>query len=203
MKYQEFRKLINRPFFRKSDVDFSNSGVSSVQLSRWANVGYIEQLKRGIYVFDDSVKVIDSSQVSFLLYEPSYISLESALRHYDLIPEMITSTTAVTTRTNREFSNRYGIFSYRHIRPELFFGYNAIETPSGKYLMAEPEKAILDYVYLNQRRLSTMDEIEGLRLNTHEFLSVIDTKRLKEYLAWYDSRNMDRIISLILEHVNL
>jgi hypothetical protein len=69
--------------------------------------------------------------------------------------------------------------------------------------MAEPEKAILDYVYLNQRRLSTMDEIEGLRLNTHEFLSIVDTKRLKEYLAWYDSRNMDRIINLILEHVNL
>jgi len=203
MKYQEFRKLINRPFFRKSDVDFSNSGVSSVQLSRWANVGYIEQLKRGIYVFDDSVKNVDSSLVSFLLYEPSYISLESALRHYDLIPEMITSTTAVTTRTNREFSNRYGNFSYRHIRPELFFGYDPVEMPGGKYLMAEPEKAILDYVYLNQRRLFTMDEIEGLRLNTHEFLSVIDTKRLKKYLAWYDSRNMDRIISLILEHVNL
>jgi predicted transcriptional regulator of viral defense system len=203
MKYQEFRDLINKPFFRKNDVNFKATNVSSVQLSRWMNTGYISQVKRGLYVFGDEKSALDPSIISFLLYEPSYISLESALSFYCLIPELVPVTTAVSPKTTRIFENQYGKFSYRRIRPELFFGYVSREVPSGKYLIAEPEKAVLDYIYFNQSSLNSTDDINEWRINTEEFKNIIDISKLKKYLKEYNSKQMEKITELLLNHVNI
>ncbi len=202
MKYQEFRNTIKNPFFRKTDVDFKMTGVSSVQLSRWATMGYINQVKRGLYVFGDQKNLLDPLVISFLLYDPSYISVESALSRYGLIPELVPATTAVSTKTTRTFENQYGKFLYRHVRPELFFGYTPHETSTGKYLLAEPEKAVLDYVYFNSARLVSNDDIAELRINAEEFKKVINVAQLKKYLEAYNSKKMEHIIRLLLNHVN-
>src|ERR1035437_7828472 len=112
MKYTDFRNSIKKPFFRKTDVDFKMSGVSSVQLSRWMKMGYLDQVKRGFYVFDDQKDSVDPLSVSFLLYEPSYVSMERALSHYGFIPEMVPVITAISTKKTRTFENQYGTFSY-------------------------------------------------------------------------------------------
>lgn len=203
MKYQEFRNIIKRPFFRKTDVDFKMVNISSVQLSRWAKIGYINQVKRGLYVFNDEKDALDPLVISFLLYEPSYVSLESALSFHGLIPELVPATTAVSAKTTRTFENQYGKFLYRHIKPELFFGYAPREVSAEKYLLAEPEKAILDYAYFNRARLNSADDISELRINTEEFKKIVDIAKLKKYLKEYNSPKIDRIISLLLAHVNL
>ena len=202
MKYQEFRNIIKSPFFRKTDVDFKMANISSVQLSRWANMGYINQVKRGLYVFGDQKDSLDPLGISFLLYEPSYVSLESALSFYGFIPELVPVTTAVSTKTTRKFENQYGRFSYRHIRSALFFGYTPRETSAGKYLLAEPEKAVLDYIYFNRTRLTSIDDIDEWRINTEEFRKTIDIVKLKNYLKVYNSKKIDHIINLLLTHVN-
>ena len=203
MKYQEFRNLINKPFFRKTDVDFKATNVSSVQLSRWMNVGYINQVKRGLYVFGDEKSALDPFNISFLLYEPSYVSLESALSFYGLIPELVPVTTAVSPKTTRKFENQYGRFSYRHIRPELFFGYTPRESSGGKFLLAEPEKSVLDYIYFNHTRLISTDDINEWRINTEEFKKTIDVAKIKKYLKEYNSKKINKIIDLLIDYVNL
>lgn len=203
MKYQEFRNVIKSPFFRKTDVDFKMANISSVQLSRWANRGYINQVKRGLYVFSDKKDALDPLGISFLLYEPSYVSLESALSFYGLIPELVPATTAVSTKTTRAFENQYGKFLYRHIKPELFFGYTPHEVFAGKYLLAEPEKAVLDYVYFNRGRLYSADDMHEWRINTEEFKKIIDIAKLKKYLKEYHSKKINRIINLLLAYVNV
>mgnify|MGYP001561773708 CR=1 FL=1 len=203
MKYQEFRNIIKRPFFRKTDVDFKMANVSSVQLSRWMNLGYIDQVKRGLYVFSDKKDTIDPLDISFLLYEPSYVSMESALSFYGLIPELVPTTTAVSAKTTRTFENQYGTFSYPHVKPELFFGYIPHETPIGKYLLAEPEKAVLDYVYFNRTRLTSVNDINELRINIEEFRKIINIAKLKKYLKEYNSKKMEKIINLVLAHADL
>jgi predicted transcriptional regulator of viral defense system len=202
MKYIDFRNIIQKPFFRKTDVDFKMSSVSSVQISRWMKMGYINQVKRGFYVFNDQKDSIDPLMVSFLLYEPSYISMERALCHYGFIPEMVPVITAISTKKTRTFENQYGTFFYRTIRRELFFGYTPHDISSSKFLMAEPEKAILDYIYFNHARLTSMDDIEELRLNTEEFSKTIDVVKLKEYTKIFDSKKITMIVNLILQHVN-
>ena len=179
------------------------ANVSSVQLSRWMNLGYIDQVKRGLYVFSDKKDTIDPLDISFLLYEPSYVSMESALSFYGLIPELVPTTTAVSAKTTRTFENQYGTFSYRHVKPELFFGYIPHETPIGKYLLAEPEKAVLDYVYFNRTRLTSVNDINELRINIEEFRKIINIAKLKKYLKEYNSKKMEKIINLVLAHADL
>ncbi|MDO8430481.1 MAG: hypothetical protein Q7S72_00615 [Candidatus Taylorbacteria bacterium] len=202
MKYINFKNLINKPFFRKSDLDYKSAGLAKIQLSRWLKMGYIHRIKRSFYIFADSEDLLDPRTISFFLYEPSYISLESALSYYGFIPEMVPVTTCLSTRTTRTFINRYGKFMYRHITPDLFWGYVIIDTIAGKYLLAEPEKALLDYVYFNQKRLRNADDIHELRINEFEFKKVISIPKLKKYLAYYNSPHMSYVVNLILDHVN-
>src|SRR3989344_6406042 len=156
MKYQEFKNSINKAFFRKFELSLLGIKISDSQVNLWQKRGYIKRLKSGLYVFPDLTKNLDISDfntMSFLMYEPSYISLESALRHYGLIPEVVQSITDITTKTTRNFKNVYGNFLYRHIKPDLFWGYTVVKSKFGKYLLAEPEKAVLDYIYLNKSDL--------------------------------------------------
>ena len=191
-----------RAVFRRDDADFARLGVRGTQLSLWAKRGYIRIVKRGLYVFVDMKDAVDQYTIAFLVYEPSYISLESALKHYGLIPEMVQAVTSVTPRTTRSFTNEYGRFIYRHIRSDLFWGYRASETTHGKYLMAEPEKAVLDYMYFNLRVLGTIDDIRALRINTEEFRKAIDRRRFKKYLAAFDSPKMNHAADLLLHYVD-
>jgi hypothetical protein len=199
MKYQEFKNLIDKPFFRKTDVDFKLTKVSSVQLSRWHKMGYIYQIKRGLYSFDDR---LSSQLISFLLYEPSYMSVESALSYYGLIPEMVPVTTAISTKKTRRFENQYGVFTYRHVNPKLFFGYVPVDDVFGKYLLAEPEKAILDYIYFNQSRLLCAEDIEGIRLDIVEFSKTINVNKLNKYAMLFHSNNINKILLLLMTYVN-
>lgn len=156
-------------------------------------------LKRGVYFFVDRKEMIVRERVASALYEPSYISLEFALSHYGLIPEAVFSMTSVTTRTTRKFTNEFGAFSYRRVHPRLFFGYNPIDVAGGKYLMAEPEKALLDYLYLNLGNMNDVDDIRGLRINGDELKRVVDRSKLERYSKEFGIQKLDHFIRLLFE----
>lgn len=198
MKYKEFVKAIDKPYFTRADIRIKKLPVFDYQISLWRSKGEIEQLKRGLYLFTNRRSELTREEVAFLLYEPSYISLESALSGYGLIPEMVPTITAVTTRPTRNFSNGFGKFIFRTVSPKLFFGYEVKSKKCGKYLYAHPEKALLDYFYLNQRTIRTKEDIEGIRFNYEEIKNIINKKRLKEYLTVYNSKRVENIINTLL-----
>jgi len=106
MKFQEFKALVrNYPLISLLATLGENERVLRNQLSRWHKQGLIVQLKRGLYLLsNDHRTVLPSSyflanQVVF----PSYISLETALSHYHLIPETVYQVTSVTTKTRALF----------------------------------------------------------------------------------------------------
>ena len=202
MKYINLKNLVKEPFFRKSDILIRNAGIFDYQLSQWNKKGYIKRIKSGFYVFTEDMDVLDSRTVSFLLYEPSYISMESALSYYGLIPEIVPTITCLSTKKTNTFINNYGKFIYRHIKSDLFWGYVIIDTRVGKYLLAEPEKALLDYIYFNQKRLRNKDDINELRINGFEFKKTINISKLKIYLSHYSSPTMNHIVNLINNHVD-
>ncbi|MFB6181647.1 MAG: hypothetical protein ABEJ24_02000 [Candidatus Magasanikbacteria bacterium] len=181
MKYQDFRNKIENPIFTLQELKIKGLNISSVQLSRWKKRNYINTLKQGVYYFTDQKEAISREEISFTIYQPSYISLRYALHHYNLIPDVVHGITAITTKKTNEFRNDFGYFSYKHIKPELFFGYTVRSNGSRKYLLAEPEKALLDYFYLHSSDLETKDQIEQLRINEEVLASVIDQDKLKQY----------------------
>ena len=127
-------------------------------LQRWKAKGWIAPLKKGLYelVFPRDRRIPDLA-VANRLYSPSYISLETALSMYSLIPEVSQAVMSVTTKPTRRFRNRHGFFVYRTLRPAWFTGYEVRREGEFKVLVAEPEKALADYLYLRNYRKKDMD----------------------------------------------
>jgi hypothetical protein len=180
------------------DILLNGIDVFGHQLSLWRKKGYLENVKKGLDIFSDEKEKLSPEEISFVLYGPSYLSLEFALGYYGIIPEMVFAKTAVTTKTTRKFSNGFGLFVYRHIQPKLFFGYVAVDTAFGKYLLAEPEKALLDYLYFNLGKINNEQDVSELRINKEELLKAIDRKKLETYLGEFGIRKLERIIRMII-----
>jgi predicted transcriptional regulator of viral defense system len=133
---------------------------------------------------------------SNVLYAPSYVSLEYVLSLYGLIPEKVAQVTAVTTRKTARFSNPIGSFSFRHVKRDLFFGYTDQKDENGAaVLVATPEKALLDKIYLDAPARLTREYLaEGLRLQNEEVLQI---RRMRTYARRFRSDKIDEAVRLL------
>jgi len=136
---------------------------------------YFSKLKRGIYAF--SLNSPTKFEIANKLYKPSYVSFETVLSYYGVIPEIVYEVTSATTRQTRTFNIQNSIFNYLKIKKELFFGYQPKRIQGRIILIAEKEKALLDYIYL----LS----LKKRPLNERVDLEKIDTHKLGYYVKYY------------------
>ncbi len=192
MKYNDFEKHFQRPVFSRQDLLLHGLKVFDYQLSLWVKKGYLLKLKNGLYAFARDANRMNKEEVACLLYEPAYVSLETALSHYGFIPEIVYATVCVTTRTNRTFDNYFGHFIYRHLKKELFWGYASIGSQQGFYLLAEPEKALLDYLYLNLGRINSQADIENMRLNKDQLQQRLNKKKFRQYITAFGVKKLAR-----------
>ena len=177
MTFEEFlRRYEAAPLIESSTFALTAADPNQLrfQVSYWQKRGYLHALKRGIYVLDARYRKAELSPLSVANYlvEPSYLSLEFALSYHGLIPEQARVYTSVTTKHTRTFTNVLGTFAYRTLKRSLFFGYEPRQAGTQEVLIATPEKALLDYLYLNAGSLdATAEQVESLRLQNLEALS--------------------------------
>ncbi len=180
MKYLELQEAIKTNIFSLLDVEKyffgENPHAIKTQLSRFTKRKMITQIKRGLYCFDKSK--IDEFVLANLLYQPSYVSLESALEYFGIIPDVTQAVTSVNLTTFKKISNEFGRFYYSKLKQSLFFGYTKVKSPQAEQhiLIAEPEKALLDYFYI--RRLKNTND---LRLN----ISDLDLSKYKKFGVYF------------------
>ncbi|MEW5758352.1 MAG: hypothetical protein AB1755_02650 [Candidatus Omnitrophota bacterium] len=119
------------------------------QLCEWIKKKYIIRLKRDLYELIDKSKeiIIPDVYIANRLYQPSYVSLETALSIYNIIPEVAFAVTSLTTNVTRKFKNSYGQFYYFSCKPSAFTGYQIQEYAGFKTAIADKEKAIVDFLY--------------------------------------------------------
>lgn len=191
MKYADFKQKLGAAIFSRQDIRLRGLKVFGYQLSQWQRQGYIKKIKNGLYLFAENEGSVLPEALAGKIYSPSYISLEKALAFYGLIPEMVYGLTSVTPKTTRRFKNKFGAFIYRHIKPSLFFGYKEIKNDATAYLIAEPEKALLDYLYLNWiKDPAAWDE---LRLNNKVLSSLIRPQIMRKYLTAFNKKWLTKI----------
>lgn len=131
--------------------------------------------------------------ISNMIYEPSYISLEWALRYYNLIPEGVFIVTACTSKKTQTFDTIAGTLSYRSLSPRLMFGYE-LQT-IGDYntiRIATVEKAICDYIYLHPE-ISGVEDFEEMRINRLVRYDIASTQKLLSYAQHYPKMTQQRI----------
>ncbi|HET9053523.1 MAG TPA: hypothetical protein VFM90_05080 [Cyclobacteriaceae bacterium] len=120
------------------------------KINRLVKEGWIQSVKRGLYVAGERLN--SGSTEPFLLANhilgPSYVSLETALSYYGLIPERVYEVASVTTKATRTFKTGIGTFTYTRLPlPYYTYGINQVKFAKDQYaLVAKPEKALCDKI---------------------------------------------------------
>jgi predicted transcriptional regulator of viral defense system len=194
-----FTNFVSTPYFTKQDLlvlgdKFSIPETSiNTLIQRSIKSREIISLKRGLYVTKDFfLKNQNNLEYKFfianILIKSSYISRESAMQYYGLLSEAtLNYFTSTTIKLTRKFRNSLGIFEYRNIKDESFSGYKdvkfLIDGNEYSYLIAEPYKAIFDYLYYRtSKRIIPTDRLmlvlDELRINYHD----LETDQLQKLI---------------------
>lgn len=127
--------------------------------------GLFYKLRNGLYCLKTHLP--PSYLLANKIYNPSYVSLDTALSYYGMIPETVYSVTSVSTKTTREFTTPWLVFSYQKIKRQAFTGYRPMEIDGATVFIAEPEKALVDFLYfvdLKQRLLNDRLDLRKISL---------------------------------------
>jgi len=196
MRYSQFKNKVQKyPIFSSSHLAVlgDNEQILRNYLNRWRSQGLILRLKRGLYVLNKEDRKINPSRpfIASQLLSPSYLSTEYALSFYDLIPEKVEDVTSVTTKKTSTFQNDFGTFRYQHIDVACFVGF--VETKDENrypFFIAEPEKAIVDFLYLNLSNFSR-DDIRIFR-DSYRFqnLSSLSKQKIKKLAEVFGNKKL-------------
>lgn len=148
-------------------------------LETYAKKGFFTRLKRGIYAMKNQMP--SEEEIANAMYRPSYISFEYALARYGIIPEMVYTLTSVTTKPTRRFSTLGKEFEYLTVKKIAFSGYSLVKEENRSFLIAEPEKALADYLYfVSLGKKALPDRMNLRKLRREKILSYAELFRRKK-----------------------
>lgn len=204
MRFRNFEsKVKDLPLFNLNDIRKFEPNFHRRQLSDWQKRGYIKPMAGGYYILvdrevDEALLFMAANQI----YAPSYVSLESALSYHHIIPEGVLGVTSVSARKTSQFESAWGQFSYRSIKPGYMFGYEVVSArPYQKFLIANLEKAVLDYLYLNTH-IKAIEDFEGLRWNKVLLKHLGDSPTFDRYLRVFDKQALVYRVEALMRYLN-
>jgi predicted transcriptional regulator of viral defense system len=207
------RKIINYPqfynqlspnrVFSRQEAELAFPKFDSRRLFEWKQKGYLIKLTNKWYVFSN---VAFNEGLSYLISnaicQPSYISLETALYFHQLIVANVPadsfsekSIQAITKHKTVFYLNDRGTYSYRKIKPEFYFGFETVEIDGRPIQMANPEKALIDFLYFNAN-LNSLSKLTNIAWNT-QALAQLDRKKLSSIQLMIGSKALDRRMDLL------
>ena len=147
MKFLDFKTSFDEfPSVSLAEIRKLEPDFDLRRLSEWQQKGYIRKVCRGHYLFADS-KLDERAlfTIANRIYPPSYVSLETAFSLYGVIPEAVYSISSISSRKTKTLRTPVGDFVFRHVKPELLFGFilSGVGTQAS-YKVASLEKALLD-----------------------------------------------------------
>lgn len=175
-------------------------GFDRNNLTRWLRRGYLIRLRRGLYAFPEYRGKPDMAlYFAGRMYNPSYISLHTALSSYGLIPEGVVQITSVTSLKTARFANAFGEYAFHSVRDDLMFAYEPRSMAGGRMVaFATREKALLDLLYLDPS-IATEDDMANLRLDDATLHAEVHGETLEALAARFRSRVLERRVRLMRE----
>ena len=200
MNFEHLLSLVgDEPLFETALLLAGDTNPDNVhlQLTRWKNAGRIYQLRRGLYSIAPPFQKVNPHPfvVANHIVKASYVTSQSALAFYDLIPENVPQTISVTGNRPGTWETPLGTYHFRHIKPTLLRGHRMIDLSGGQQaLVATPEKALLDLVYL-QPGGDSGAYLESLRLQN---LDQLDLDQLRNLVTLFGMPKMSRALAVIM-----
>jgi len=157
--------------------------------------GLFIRLKKGLYTLQTDLP--SEEEIANKLYMPSYISFEYALGYYQLIPEMVYTITSATSKPTRKFIFNNIAYDYRTIKIEAYTGYILKKSEHRSFIIAEPEKALVDYLYFVALRKSAYSKRLMQNLSDQGYYKTkdLDKKMIYRYADLYHISKLDRLIA--------
>lgn len=185
------RSNVNKEFDKhiilsSNDLKLLASNFDRRRLYEWQQKWYITQIKKWYYIKNkDIIWDIEHFMIANKIYQPSYISLESAFSYYSIIPEGVFKTISITTKTTRNYISKIWDFDFSHIKKELFSWYITKQYKQYKYNIATIEKAIFDFIYLRSQ-YSSIEDFQWLRIDTDIVKENRDKQKLINFwkMSW-------------------
>lgn len=207
MTFSEFiAKCQNYPIIRSNLFPLlsNNPALLRRQVSEWIKKKWLIELKRGMYLIADSKRrcPVSSEFIANYLNSPSYISLDSALSHYRLIPERVEAVTSVTSKKTQRYQNALGYFIYRHIKQSSYRMFQTEKDDFGlQYSIATPEKAMIDYIYLNTATIKNLTKTyfsDSMRLQN---ANILDPKKLMAAAHLFNQKKLVKNTKVLISYL--
>jgi len=205
MNYLQFKeRFFELAIFNMHQVYAWQPHFDRNNITRWQKKGLLIKLRQGYYTFPEYKTSADISlYFANKLYQPSYISLHTALSFYGIIPEMVTSITSVSSLKTTTFKNDFGEYLYKKIKEDLFFGFDLKSLSDRRTMkLVTPEKAILDLLYLYPF-YNTIQEMQELRFDEDFMQEELNIDRLIEFMDNFKSKALEKRVKIMLKSYNL
>jgi|SRR5690554_2128364 len=210
----DFRKMIKEyaeaPISRHlildllSDYQRPNDKISELIKSK-----ALISIRRGLYMTGPKMDLPTPEPflIANHLRGPSYVSLESALSYWNMIPERVYEISSVTIKTSKLYKTPVGRFSYQQLKaPYYSYGIKSIKhSPKQTMLVASPEKALCDKIvltpkaYLRSIKQTREFLMEDLRMDS-EVLSTLDTKIIESWIENAPKKgSLEMLIKTLIE----
>ncbi len=200
MKWEQALDLIgNQPIFHSSIFAAGSLNLKDLrrQLSRWVKNGRLIKIRRGVYMLSDTYRKETPHPfvIANKMKHASYVSLQSALAHYGMIPEYVPSVTSATTGRPEIVDTSIGSYIFKHIKNIFFHSYENIDLGKEQSaFIAIPEKALLDLLYLTPGS-DKLPYLRELRLQKFE---ILDIDKLIRIARETESKKLFRAVNYIL-----
>ncbi|MCF7974015.1 MAG: hypothetical protein K9N55_09385 [Phycisphaerae bacterium] len=201
---------LKSPIFTTHDIANLLPGKSADSLyglvKRAIACGEILHLRRGLYCLAPKFgKTIHPYSVAHVIYGPSYISLETALSFHGWIPEAVYTITSVSSKKSTGFDTRLGVFSYTRVPQHILYEGVNFSSSSESYpmLMANPLKALCDYIYVHKQNWTTVSPlVKSLRMDWQN-LEEIQANQINDLMENYKSRRIQQFLSGLRKDLGL
>jgi len=169
--------------------------------------GLIEPVKKGLYIAGRSLGADrpESALLANHMLGPSYLSMESALAHYGLIPEKVFAITSMTTKASRKFQTNIGLYTYTNLPlPYYAFGLATVSLSKDQQaIMAIPEKALCDKIATTagitlRSQSSARDYVFGNLRMEEEDLAKFD---LNGMLSWLENAPKRESLEMLIKMI--
>ncbi|MBU0498161.1 MAG: hypothetical protein KKC68_06355 [Candidatus Thermoplasmatota archaeon] len=188
-----FKQHQEKKIFSLADliqITGQNKPSLTVQLTRLVNANILARITRGLYANPFTTPSLE--EAAMIIRYPSYLSMEYALSKHGILSQTVYTITLVTTKLPYTYKTNQTLYEYHQINRSLFWGYQQ----QGTVLTAEPEKALLDLIYLRNIRTTTLTTV-GLASLVHDMaIDELNKKKLIKYSKKF-SPPTQKMLSLI------
>lgn len=155
---------LDKPHFGVADIEKvlgQRRPSLYVTLTRLVDYGVLVRLGRGVYQV--ALRQPNLARIANTLVYPSYLSFESALSRHGMLSQVPYALSFATPRRSRRLTLGDTLVEFHQLKGTLFFGYTLVEGLN----IADPEKALLDQLYLIARGRASLalDELDCSRLS--------------------------------------